>query len=216
MKHSFFVFTASVLFVAMSITAHASQPAAPAKGDAERGKLIAAGTCAACHGADGNSQISANPKLAGQHPEYLYKQLKNFLSVDGKPAERPNAVMMGMASALNDGQMRDVAAWYAAQKQTGEKAKNSETLARGQKLFRAGDLAKGLPACAGCHGPTGAGMPAQYPRIAGQFAEYTEAQMKAFRDGGRANDANTMMRTVALKMTDAEIKAVADYIAGLR
>ena len=217
MKRSLIALTALALFAASSFTASASQPQLAAqKGDAERGKLIAAGTCAACHGADGNSQISANPKLAGQHPEYLYKQMKNFMSVDGKPAERVNAVMAGMMSPLNDGQMRDVAAWFAAQKQIGDKAKNSETIARGQKLYRAGDVAKGLPACAGCHGPAGAGMPAQYPRIGGQFAEYTEAQMKAFRDGARANDANTMMRTVALKMTDAEIKAVADYIAGLR
>ena len=217
MKRSLISLTALALFAATAFNAGASQPQKAAqKGDAERGKLIAAGTCAACHGADGNSQISANPKLAGQHPEYLYKQMKNFMSVDGKPAERNSAVMMGMMSALDDGQMRDAAAWFAAQKQSGDKAKNSETLARGQKLYRAGDVAKGLPACAGCHGPAGAGMPAQYPRIGGQFADYTEAQMKAFRDGGRANDANMMMRTVALKMTDAEIKAVADYIAGLR
>lgn len=217
MKRSLIALTALALFAASSFTASGSQPQQAAqKGDAERGKLIAAGTCAACHGADGNSQISANPKLAGQHPEYLYKQMKNFMSVDGKPAERVNAVMAGMMSPLNDGQMRDVAAWFAAQKQTGDKAKNSETIARGQKLYRAGDVAKGLPACAGCHGPAGAGMPAQYPRIGGQFAEYTESQLKAFRDGARANDANMMMRTVALKMTDAEIKAVADYIAGLR
>ncbi|MBP7079696.1 MAG: cytochrome c4 [Rhodocyclaceae bacterium] len=209
--------TAFALLAATSFTASANQPQkATAKGDAERGKLIAAGTCAACHGADGNSQISTNPKLAGQHPEYLYKQMKNFVLVDGKPAERANAVMMGMMATLNDGQMRDVAAWFASQKQTGDKARNPDTIARGQKLYRAGDVSKGLPACAGCHGPAGAGMPAQYPRIGGQFADYTEAQLKAFRDGARSNDANTMMRTVALKMTDAEIKAVSDYVAGLR
>lgn len=217
MKRSMIALTAFALLAASSFTASANQPQkVTAKGDAERGKLIAAGTCAACHGADGNSQISANPKLAGQHPEYLYKQMKNFVLVNGKPAERPSAVMAGMMAALDDGQMRDVAAWFASQKQTGDKARNLDTIARGQKLYRAGDVAKGLPACAGCHGPAGAGMPAQYPRIGGQFADYTEAQMKAFRDGARANDANTMMRTVALKMTDAEIKAVADYIAGLR
>ncbi|MBK9522552.1 MAG: cytochrome c4 [Rhodocyclaceae bacterium] len=209
--------TAFALLAATSFTASANQPQkATTKGDAERGKLIAAGTCAACHGADGNSQISTNPKLAGQHPEYLYKQMKNFVLVDGKPAERANAVMMGMMAALNDGQMRDAAAWFASQKQSGDKARNPDTIARGQKLYRAGDISKGLPACAGCHGPAGAGIPAQYPRIGGQFADYTEAQLKAFRDGARANDANAMMRTVALKMTDAEMKAVADYIAGLR
>lgn len=217
MKRSMIALTAFALLAATSFTASANQPQkATAKGDAERGKLIAAGTCAACHGADGNSQISTNPKLAGQHPEYLYKQMKNFVLVDGKPAERANAVMMGMMATLNNGQMRDVAAWFASQKQTGDKARNPDTIARGQKLYRAGDVSKGLPACAGCHGPAGAGMPAQYPRIGGQFADYTEAQLKAFRDGARSNDANTMMRTVALKMTDAEIKAVSDYVAGLR
>jgi len=112
--------------------------------------------------------------------------------------------------------MRDMAAYFAAQSQKNETAKNRETIELGQKLYRGGDQAKGLPACAGCHGPAGAGMPAQYPRIGGQFAEYTEAQLKAFRDGVRANDPNKMMRMVAIKMTDAEIKAVSDYIAGLR
>ena len=218
MKRSMILLTAFALFAATSFTVNAneSKKAAP-KGDAERGKTIAAGTCAACHGADGNSQISANPKLAGQHPEYLLKQMKNFKAVDGKPAERVNAVMAGMISSLDEGQMRDVAAWFASQKHVGDKAKTDpKSNPQGQKLYRAGDVAKGLPACAGCHGPAGAGMPAQYPRIGGQFADYTEVQLKAFRDGGRANDANTMMRSVALKMTDAEIKAVSDYVAGLR
>jgi cytochrome c553 len=218
MKRSMLSLAAFALFAATSISANANEPQkAASKGDAERGKAIADGTCAACHGADGNSQISTNPKLAGQHPEYLLKQMKNFKSVDGKPAERASAVMMGMISALDEGQMRDVAAWFASQKQNGDKAKgDAKSVAQGQKLYRAGDVAKGLAACAGCHGPAGAGMPAQYPRIGGQFADYTEAQLKAFRDGVRANDANTMMRTIALKMTDAEIKAVADYVAGLR
>jgi cytochrome c553 len=112
--------------------------------------------------------------------------------------------------------MRDLAAFFSTQTQKGETAKNRETVELGQKLFRGGDQAKGLPACAGCHGPTGAGIPSQYPRIGGQFPEYLEAQLKSFRDGGRANDPNKMMRMVALKMTDAEIKAVSDYIAGLR
>ena len=218
MKRSMIYLTALALFAATSFTANANETKkVTPKGDAERGKVIAAGTCAACHGADGNSQIASNPKLAGQHPEYLVKQMKNFKPVDGKPAERVSAVMMGMISSLDEGQMRDVAAWFASQKQVGDKAKNDpQASPQGQKLYRAGDLAKGLAACAGCHGPAGAGMPAQYPRIGGQFAEYTEAQLKAFRDGGRANDANTMMRSIALKMTDAEIKAVSDYVAGLR
>lgn len=213
MKHSLIALT---LFAAATFAAQANEPAKAApKGDAVRGKTIAAGVCAACHGPDGNSQIAANPKLAGQHPEYLYKQMQNFKAADGKQPERVNAVMNGMIAAVDDAQMRDLAAWFASQKQTGDKAKNRDTIARGQKLYRTGDISKGLPACAACHGPAGAGMPAQYPRIGGQFADYTEAQLKAFRDGVRSNDPNKMMSTVALKMTDAEIKAVSDYVAGL-
>jgi cytochrome c553 len=190
--------------------------AAP-KGDATRGQAIATTVCAACHGADGNSQLPVNPKLAGQHPEYLFKQMKNFKAADGKPAERNSAIMNGMIAAFDDGQMRDLAAYFAvAGPRPANVAKNRETVELGQKLYRSGDLAKGLPACAACHGPAGAGLPAQYPRIGGQFAEYTEAQLKSFRDGVRANDPNKMMRMVAIKMTDAEIKAVSDYIAGLR
>ena len=214
MKRSLIALT---LFAATSFAAHANAPEKVApKGDAAKGKEIAAGVCAACHGADGNSQIATNPKLAGQHPEYLLKQMQNFKATEGKPAERANAVMGGMIAAYDESQMRDLAAWFSSQKQSGDKAKNKDTVEQGQKLYRAGDVAKGLPACAACHGPAGAGMPAQYPRVAGQFADYTEAQLKAFRDGGRSNDGNKMMRTVALKMTDAEIKAVSDYIAGLR
>ncbi len=214
MKRSLIALT---LFAVATFAAHANEPAKAApKGDAARGKAVAAGVCAACHGPDGNSQIAANPKLAGQHPEYLYKQMQNFKGADGKQPDRVNAVMNGMIAAVDDAQMRDLAAWFASQKQTSDKAKNRDTIARGQKLYRAGDISKGLPACAACHGPTGAGMPAQYPRIGGQFADYTEAQLKAFRDGVRSNDPNKMMSTVALKMTDVEIKAVADYVAGLR
>jgi cytochrome c553 len=210
----------SLLALLCAMTAIGAQAAdatkAAPKGDASRGQAIATTVCAACHGADGNSQLPVNPKLAGQHPEYLLKQMKNFKAADGKPAERSNAIMGGMIAAFDDGQMRDLAAYFAAQTQTGESARNRETIELGQKLYRSGDLAKGLPACAACHGPAGAGMPAQFPRIGGQFAEYTEAQLKSFRDGVRANDPNKMMRMVALKMTDAEIKAVSDYVAGLR
>jgi cytochrome c553 len=210
----------SLLALLCAMTAIGAQAAdaakAAPKGDASRGQAIATTVCAACHGADGNSQLAVNPKLAGQHPEYLFKQMKNFKAADGKPAERNSAVMNGMIAAFDDGQMRDLAAYFSAQTQTGDVAKSRETIELGQKLYRSGDLSKGLPACAACHGPAGAGLPAQYPRIGGQFAEYTEVQLKSFRDGVRANDPNKMMRMVALKMTDAEIKAVADYVAGLR
>jgi cytochrome c553 len=203
-----------------AMTAFGAQAADTAKvapkGDATRGQAIASAVCVACHGPDGNSPLAANPKLAGQHPEYLLKQMKNFKPADGKQPERVNAIMNGMIAAYDEGQMRDLATYFAAQTQKGEAAKSRETIELGQKLYRGGDQAKGLPACAACHGPAGAGIPAQYPRIGGQFPEYTELQLKSFRDGARANDPNKMMRMVALKMTDAEIKAVSDYIAGLR
>lgn len=195
-----------------SAQAEEAKPAPAA--DAARGKSVAASMCAACHAADGNSTISANPKLAGQHADYLAKQLRDFKST-GETA-RKNAVMSGMAAGLSDAQIKDLAAYFAAQKQSPGTAKNKASIAQGEKLYRAGDMSKGLAACAACHGPAGAGMPAQYPRIAGQHADYLETQLKSFRDGGRSNDANKTMRTVALKMTDAEIKAVADYVAGLR
>ena len=205
-----------LIALAFAFSVQANEHAAEPKADPAKGQAIAATVCVACHTADGNSLIPQNPKLAGQHAEYLLKQMKNFKAADGKAPDRVNPIMNGMIMPYTEEQMRDLAAWFAAQKQKGEETKNRDTVMLGQKLYRAGDASKGLPACAGCHGPAGAGLPAQYPRIGGQFADYTEAQLKAFRLGERANDANKMMRTVAVRMTDAEIKAVADYVAGLR
>ena len=217
MKHSPMLPTLTAALLAVAAIANASEPAkAPYKGDPAKGKEIASTVCAACHNADGNSVQSANPKLAAQHAEYLFKQMQEFKAAEGKQPERVNAIMNGMIAAFDENQMRDIAAYFASKTQSGDTAKNRETVEVGQKLYRSGDLAKGLPACAACHGPTGSGIPAQFPRIGGQFAEYTEAQLKAFREGARANDPAKMMRMVAIKMTDAEIKAVADYVAGLR
>ena len=187
-----------------------------AKPDTTKGQQIASQVCVGCHSADGNSVAAANPKLAGQIEDYLYKQLRNFKAADGKPAERQNPVMNGMVAALSDADMKSLSAYFSGQKLKPEVAKNRQTIEMGQKIYRAGDASKGLPACAGCHGPAGSGIPAQYPRLGGQFAEYIEAQLKAFRAGERANDPSKMMRMVAVKMTDPEIKAVSDYIAGLR
>ncbi len=206
---------AMAILFATSFVTHASEQAS-AKADPAKGKIVAETICVACHGADGNSMTSANPHLAGQIEQYLYKQLTNFKSVDGKPAARDNAIMAGMVAALSDEDMKNVAAWFASQKLKPEAAKNEASIALGKKLWRQGDFKKGIPACAGCHGPAGAGMPAQYPRLAGQFAEYTEAQLKAFRAEERGNDPEKMMRMIAAKLSDAEIKAVADYAAGLR
>lgn len=188
----------------------------PAKGDSARGQGVANKICAACHGRDGNSPTPANPKLAGQIPEYVRKQLTDFKSSAGSKAERTNPIMGGMVANLSDENILDLAAFYASQRTKGGVAKNKDTLALGLRLWRGGDASKGLPACAACHGATGAGLPAQYPRLAGQYAEYTEAQLKAFRSGERRNDANRMMQTIASRMSDREISAVADYIAGLR
>lgn len=196
--------------------AGAAAAQAPAKPDAAKGQAIASQVCAACHGADGNSPAAANPKLAGQFYDYLHKQLANFKPQDGKKAARDNAVMAGMVANLSAADMQNVAAHYAAQKLKPAVAKDKELAALGQKVYRGGNAATGVAACAGCHGPAGAGMPAQYPRISGQFAEYIEAQLKAFRAGTRANDPNGMMRSVAGRMTDREIQGVAEYVAGLR
>lgn len=187
-----------------------------AKPDLAKGKSIASQVCAACHAADGNSAAAANPKLAGQIYAYLHKQLGNFRSQGGKKAERDNAVMAGMTANLSAADLKDVAAFYASQKLIPATAKDKDLAALGQKIYRGGNVASGVAACAGCHGPTGMGMPAQYPRISGQFAEYVELQLKAFRAGTRANDPNGMMRGVAGRMSDREIQAVAEYVAGLR
>lgn len=189
--------------------------AAP-KADPAKGQAIVNKVCVACHAADGNSVAPANPKLAGQVPEYLQKQLMDFKAGAGGKAARPNAVMSGFAATLSNDDMRDVAAYFSAQKPAPGSAKNKDTIVIGQRLWRGGDASKGLAACAGCHGATGAGLPVQYPRLAGQHADYIEAQLKAFRAKERSNDPAGMMRTIAAKMTDAEMKAVADYIAGLR
>lgn len=191
--------------------ASAQQPAA-GKADVGKGKTIATQVCAACHGADGNSPAPANPKLAGQIPEYMVKQLVAFKA----NKERKNAVMAGMTAPLSVEDMRNIATYYGQQKPMQGSASNRDSVTLGQKIYRGGDVSRGLPACAGCHGATGVGLPVQYPRLAGQFAEYTEAQLKAFRAGERGNDANAVMRTIAIRMTDAEIRAVADYVAGLR
>ena len=167
------------------------------------------GVCAACHGADGNSAIALNPKLAGQHPEYLLKQLTNF-----KEGKRANAVMAGMVANLSAVEMKDLAAYFANYKQTLGKAKSNGVGSLGEKIYRGGIAATGVPACASCHGANGAGIPKQFPRLAGQHADYALAQLRAFRLGERANA--PMMMTISAKMTDAEMQAVADYMQGLR
>jgi cytochrome c553 len=184
--------------------------------DAAKAQSIATQVCAACHAADGNSIGPANPKIAGQLPEYLHKQLVDFKAQGGKKAARENAVMAGMVANLSAADMKNLAAYYAGQKLKPAAAADKELAALGQKLWRGGNAQSGVPACAGCHGPTGAGIPGQYPRVSGQYAEYLAAQLRAFKDGARANDPNGMMRGVATRMSEREIRAVAEYAAGLR
>lgn len=191
----------------------AAQAQAP---DLGKAKDIANQVCAACHAADGNSTAPANPKIAGQIPEYLHKQLVDFKPQGAKKPARDNAIMTGMVASLSEADMKGLAAYYAGQKLRPAAAADKNLVALGQKLWRGGNAASGVPACAGCHGPAGAGVPAQYPRLAGQYADYIAAQLKAFKDGARANDPNGMMRDVTARMTDQEIRAVAEYAAGLR
>jgi cytochrome c553 len=193
-----------------AIAALAAITSAHAAGDPAKAQGIANQICAACHGIDGNSPLSANPSLAGQHPEYLLKQLIEF-----KSGTRSNAIMTGMVANLSADDMRNLAAYYSSQtpKQMGAKDKN--LVAQGRQLYRGGNPSNGIAACAGCHSPNGAGIPAQYPRLASQHADYVAAQLKAFRAGERANDPNQMMRATAVKLTDREIAALAEYISGL-
>ena len=167
--------------------------------------------CAACHAIDGNSAITVNPKLAGQHPEYLYKQLTNF-----KSGERANAVMSGMAGMLSDADMHAVAEYFSKQTLNLGQAKTNGAGSLGEKIYRAGIQANNVPACAACHGPSGDGLPVKYPRLGGQHSEYVLNQLRQFRLGTRANDEAKVMRTIAAKLTDQEMEAVADYIQGLR
>lgn len=210
MKYRLVLATAAALFASTAFAQYVI------KGDAAKGQEIVGKVCAACHGPDGNSPLAVNPSIAGQHPEYIYKQLGNFKSKDGKPAERASAIMAGMAALLSDDDMKNVAAYYSSQTPRPRNARDAELVKQGQLIYRGGIAAKNVAACASCHSPNGAGLPAQYPRVSGQHAEYTAAQLKAFRAGERKNDQNSMMRTTAGKLSDREIAAVSEYIAGLR
>ena len=187
----------------------APAPTVAAKPDLAKAEATYNAVCVACHGVDGNSAVTANPKLAQQHPEYLIKQLQEY-----KSGKRNNAIMKGFATLLSEDDMRGMAYFMTAKKAKPGFAKEKELVALGERIYRGGISDRQVPACAACHSPNGAGMPAQYPRLGGQHAEYTAGQLTSFRDGIRKN--NLQMTQVAAKMNDREIKAVADYIAGLR
>jgi len=197
------------LLAAASLARAAEPPAAVPAPDLAKGQALSAGVCAACHSSDGSRGSPANPILQGQHADYLVKQL-----VEYKEGKRDNPVMKAIAASLAVTDMRNVSAFYAAKQAKPGFAKTKATVALGEKIFRGGIADRSVPACSGCHGPGGAGIPAQYPRLAGQHADYNETQLLAFRSGARRNSA--VMTDVAAKMNDREIKAVSDYLAGLR
>jgi len=212
------MFAKFVCVALMSLSvAWANEEKAPAAADPAKGSTLYSNgdpsrgilACVACHGAAGNSTITQNPKLAGQHDAYIQKQLHNF-----KGPDRNNAIMTGIAKALGEDDVRNIAAYLEQQKPAPGSARNKNTVDLGKKIYRAGIAEKQVPACAGCHGPNGAGIPAQYARLAGQHQDYTIAQLTNFRTGTRANSAQ--MTAVGKRMSDEEMQAVADYIAGLR
>lgn len=199
----------AVALVAAAPFVDAAEEAHPAaKADLTKGQASSA-VCAACHAADGSRGSPAYPILQGQHPEYLAKQLAEF-----KVGKRQNAIMQGMAAMLTEDDMRNVSAFYASKEPKPGFAKNKDLVTLGERIYRGGIADRNVPACAGCHSPSGAGIPSQYPRMAGQHADYLEAQLVAFRGGVRKN--SPQMMGIAAKMNDREIKAVADYLAGLR
>ncbi|MGB0848543.1 MAG: c-type cytochrome [Thiolinea sp.] len=185
------------------------------KGDPAAGKAKSA-TCVACHGADGNSTNPEWPKLAGQSESYLLKQLMNFKAEKGSSNARSNASMAPMVAGLSDQDMADLSAYFASQ-EISPGAADQAMVELGRHIYKGGNNSSGVTACAACHGPNGAGNPAaKFPALAGQHAVYTEMQLQAFSKGTRANDPAQMMRDIAAKMTDAEMTAVSEYIAGLQ
>lgn len=220
MNRVFLPFVKSLFVVALAVPfamAYAAEESKAPKADAAKGELLYTNgdntrnipACVACHGAAGNSTITQNPKLASQHEAYLRKQLADF-----KTPQRNNPVMSPIAKALTEDEMKNIAAYLDKQAGKPGAAKNKDTVEFGKKIYRAGIAEKNVPACAGCHGPNGAGIPAQFARLGGQHQDYSAAQLTAFRVGTRKN--STQMVTIAKRLSDDEIQAVADYIAGLK
>ena len=195
----------------------AQTPAPAAKTDPARAKQIVDQVCAACHGTDGNSATPINPSLAGQHADYITQQLQHF-----QTGVRANPVMQGMAASLTPDDMRALGTYFSQQKPKGLAAKDAALVKTGQQVYRGGDATSGVPACASCHSPNGAGVPKSYPRLAGQYPDYTYAQLKAFKAGERGADKDgkdvngRIMGMIAAKMSDGQMKAVAEYVSGLR
>lgn len=208
MKH-FVMSSAMLAGVAVSYAA----VAAPPKGDPEKGKQMASQVCVVCHGIDGNGTEPTNPefpKLAGKQPEYLFKQLKDF-----KAGKRKNEIMAGMAANLTPDDMANISLYYAGQKAKPGVVKNSALVAQGKKIYMDGNPDAGVPACAGCHEADATGY-GTFPHLAGQHTEYTFLQLMRFNTGERDNDKGLAMQSVTAKMTEQEMRAVAEYLAGVQ
>jgi len=207
---------AFAMLPAAALAAEEAKPAAAAA-DPARAQKIVTQVCAACHGSDGNSPAAANPSLAGQPADYITLQLAHF-----KAGIRQSPIMQPMAAPLSDDDMRALGAYFAQQKPKGQSAKDPDAVKLAQQLYRGGDAANAVPACASCHLANGAGLPKNYPRLAGQHADYAYAQLQAFKAGQRGNDKDgkdingRVMAAIAARLSDAQMKAVADYMAGLR
>ena len=200
------LFSSFIPIIPISSSAHAS--------DAKKGEALAQGLCAACHASDGNSVIPANPILAGQHYTYLKNQLNYFQVKEGEDkAKRENAVMLGIASGLSSDDIDNLAAYYSQQKIKPSYTSNLELVKVGEAVYKAGDNSRGIPSCSSCHGPRGLGIPGQYPRISGQHATYTASTLKSYKNGSRAN--NKQMMAISSRLTEAQINALAEYLAGL-
>ena len=181
-------------------------------GNAEAGKTKSA-ACAGCHGVDGNSPAPAFPKIAGQNEAYIVKQIMDFKA----NSARKNEIMFGMAAALTEEDAKDIGAYYQTQSLAQAAPFDESKIAAGREIYKGGNLQTGVPACQGCHGPTGGGMAGiGYPQIGGQYADYTLAQLKAFKEGSRSNDDNKLMRSIVEKLSDEDMAAVANYIASLK
>ncbi len=207
MKHHFLALT-GLMF---ATTAWANAPTPATKGDPAKAQAIVDKVCGARHGADGNSTSPTYPNLAGQQPEYIYKQLTEF-----KSGARKNSIMAPNVTALSNDDMLNLAAYFSSQQPKVRLAKDAALATEGGKVYKGGNAGSGVPACASCHGPAGSGIPVQFPRLAGQHSKYVLTQLKNFRSGDRANDGGKMMQVIARKMTDQEMKAAAEYISGLR